>query len=161
MSEYDYSDLLEDEPQGQQNGGKLRKMLEDQLSANKKLTERLDRLESVGATATLLKEKGIDPAVIDIIPSEVDPKEWLEKYAGLFGVTKEVEEVDDAAPEGSANQGGEVDAELDAERAAMETLVGPDTGIPSNASADQIAKLKSFKTEEELLSYIQSGGAEA
>lgn len=161
MSGYNHSDAFDaDELDGQQTGGGLRKQLEDALAANKKLSERLDKIERQAPVEALLKEKGIDPAVSAMIPENADPEKWVEQYGKFLGA-----KVQEQSREGDLEQEQEpevppVDAALEQERQAMETLqeYGPGTGIPSTASQDQIAKLKSFDNEADLLAYIQSGG---
>lgn len=166
----DYSDLFEDDHEERQTGGGLRKQLEDALARVQKLEEanqQLVRKDSVGA---LLKEKGKDPAAVNLIPLDVDAKEWLDKNGHLLAdagkaTTKTSEnvppavETDDGEPP-AAPEVVEHDPALEEERQAMETLQEHSaTGIPSTATADQIQKLKSFDNEADLLKYIQSNGA--
>lgn len=158
----DYSDLFGgDGREEQQTGGGLRKQLEDALSRVQKLEEANQRLVRKDSVSALLKEKGKDPAAVDLIPLDVDAKEWLDKHAdflrdvGKPAPTVEVQtEETPAAPEVEAP-----DPALEEERQAMETLQEHSTtGIPSTATADQITKMKSFDNEADLLKYIQSGG---
>lgn len=153
--EYNYPDIFDGEGREEgQTGGGLRKQLEEALAANKKLSERLDKLERKAPAEELLKGKGINPQAVDLIPDGMDPKDWVEKYGHLFGGAQPNDE--DPEPEVEVH-----DPALDEERQALESVQQHEasTGIPSTASADQIEKLKSFESEADLLAYIQSGGA--
>ena len=105
---------------------------------------------------SLFAEKGLDPAATALVPKGEDPKEWLNKYGDFLAKAKREEP---KVEEPKAEAAPEVPDEHAEERAAMEQLQGAGTGIPSTATADPIAKMKSFETEAELLAYIQSNGA--
>lgn len=159
----DYSDVLDGDGFEQQESGKgLRAQIEKLVQKNNELMDRLNAKERGDTVASLLEEKGIDPAVSAMIPESEDPKAWVEKYGKFLGA--KVQEVTKDGGNLEQEQTPEVevhDAALEEERQAMETLqdLGPTTGIPSTASSDQIEKLKSFDNEADLLAYIQSNGA--
>lgn len=155
MSGYNYSNLdpYEDE---QETGSGLRKMLEDALKREKELVSRLDRLERQAPVQALLKEKGIDPKVAEIMPQDVDPSEWLDKYASLFGKPLDQAEVTDppevvVAPDLLAEQ-----------QAQAQMQPSGDAAGNTTQQQDPIQKLKSFTTEAEMLTFLnseRSGGA--
>lgn len=158
MSGYDYSDVLNDEFEDRQTGGGLRKLLEDALAENKKLSGRLDQLERKGSTETMLKEKGIDPAVAGMIPADADPEEWLSKFGHLVGGNKlDKENAQVAEPEVQVAPDPDVEAEQ-AARARMEQGAG--TGSASVQNQDPLAQLNSIQTEAEMLAFLdrQRGG---
>ena len=64
---------------GNSNGGGLRKQLEQLLEENKKLREAVEGGRREETVAGLLKAKGLDPAVSELIPSDADPAKWLEE----------------------------------------------------------------------------------
>ena len=153
-----YSEVFDGDGHETQTGGALRKQLEETLAANKRLTERLDRLEQKAPLEALFKEKGIDPAAIGLVPAGTDPKEWLEQNARFLKAVEPPmdKKVTPAEPEVEVAP----DPELEAERQQLEGLEGAgNTGIPSTATSDQIQKLQSFDNEADLLNYIQSGGS--
>lgn len=159
MSGYDnYSEIFDGDGHEEQSGGGLRKQLEEALSVNRKLTERLDRLEQKAPMEALFKEKGIDPAAVALVPAGAKPEEWLEQNARFLKGFEApgTDQQQQAAPEVQQHQ---EDPDLEAERRQIEDLEeAGETGIPSTATADQLQKLQSFDTEEELLAYIRSGG---
>lgn len=166
---YDDSDMFEDEGPGRQGGGSgLRKQLEDALSEIRNLRTELNQEKRAKALTDLFTEKGKDPAAIALVPEDADPKAWLEKNAAYLADAKKPEVLEQRQEQQqNGEQGHEAapevpDPALEEERMAMETLtgvVGEGTGIPSTASADPIAKMQSFQTEEELLAFIRSNGA--
>lgn len=104
------SDYYDDENDG--NGSNLVSDLRKQLD---QATKRANKLESeiadfrkqtrVSTLQAKITERGLDPRVAAIIPSDVeDVDTWLEQFGDLFGAK---------APE-AANDGGAVDEELDA-----------------------------------------------
>lgn len=169
MSGYDnYSDLFDGEGRERQDGGGLRKQLEEALAEIRSLRSELTSEKRTKTVTDLLAEKGKDPAAAALVPEGADPKEWLEKYGSFLADAKKEPAQEPSAGQPQGEQGGAapevpaVDPALEEERLAMETItgvVGAGTGIPSTASADPIAKMQSFQTEEELMAFIRSNGA--
>lgn len=155
VSGYDYSDVLDDNGR-EQGGGGLRKQLEEVLAMNKKLVDELTTERRGTSVNSLLKEKGIDPAVAQLVPEGTDPKEWLEKFGHLFlagGTKMDQEELPTPEVNSLAND------ELQAERELLEGINGvQDTGSPSTITLDSVEKLKSFTNEDDLMKFINSGG---
>jgi hypothetical protein len=71
------------------NGPKaLRDALKKQKEARSALEKELADLRKEKRTSTIesvVKEKGLDPKVAEIIPADADPAEWLEQYGDVFG----------------------------------------------------------------------------
>lgn len=162
MSGYnEYPDLFDAEGRERQDGGGLRKQLEEALGEIRTLRNELNSEKRTKTVTEFLKGKGKDPAAASLIPQDADPEKWFNDYGSLLADARKAEQVveetkgseetkDEAAPEVP-------DPALDQERMAMETLAGVQgTGIPSTATADPIQKIKSFETEEELLAFIRS-----
>jgi hypothetical protein len=139
--------------QAEQSGSGLRKQLEEVLAANKKLTERLDRLEKQPSTTALLESKGIDPAVAQIIPEDADPSEWLDKFGHLVGAKLDADVKVKPTPEENA----EPDPALLEEQAAWEAANGiAQTSGTTTQIADPLAKIESFTSKEEMLAFLAS-----
>ncbi len=158
MSGYDnYSDVLDNDGFGdRQSGGGLRKLLEDSLAENKKLNERLDKLERKDSVESLLKGKGIDPAVAGMIPVGKDPQEWLNEFGHLVGGNKLDQEDQSTKPEVQVAPDPDAEAE---QAAAARMNQGDGTGSAVVQDQDPFAKIASFETEAELLSFLnQQGG---
>lgn len=160
MSGYDYSDILDDDGRQEASpGGALRRQLEETLAANKKLTERLDALERKANLEPMLKEKGIDPAVAQIMPKDANPDEWLTQFGHLFRSAKgETLDAPSAAQQPNQNPTPE---EL-AEQQALQQMQGVvPTGDSVLATQDPIEKLKGFTNEADLIAFLQQGGMDA
>lgn len=168
MSGYNnYSDDLEDyEGESQtRGGGGLRKMLEETLAENKRLIGLLEGKERASDMTALFKEKGIDPAIAEIIPKDVDAKEWVEKYAHLLGVPKNTEsEESAAAPE--AQLADDNDPALVARReelaeeqkALAEMQEAAESGYPAAVTNDLLEKMEKIDSEDVLLEFFKSNG---
>lgn len=153
MSGYDYSDVLDDFDHEDQpsSGGGLRKLLEDQLERNKKLEERLNKLEQGQTVEALLKEKGINPAVKNLVPAGANVEEWLASYQQIHGVAQQEE----AAP----SPDDEINDQLEAERQALVRMQQDASSGSSVTRQDPFAQLEAASTEAELLALInQSKG---
>ncbi len=133
----------------QETGSGLRKQLEEALgeirSLRSELTEKA-RGESVDA---LLKEKGIDPAVKDIMPKDVNPAEWLDKYAPLFG--KRLDENDGQNPTPEVVVAPDMQAEQNAQ---VVMQPGNDATGGTTTQQDPYQQLAALKTEEEFLNFL-------
>jgi hypothetical protein len=66
----------------------LRDALKAQKAAKAAMEQELASLRAEKRKAdveVVIKTKGLDPKVAEIIPSDADPAEWLEKYGDVFG----------------------------------------------------------------------------
>lgn len=160
MSGYnEYSDLFDGDGRERQDGGGLRKQLEEALSEIRNLRNELTQEKRSKDLTSLLSEMGKDPAAAALVPEGVNPKEWLAAN-GKFLADAKVDEPKAEERKEEASAPEVPDPALLEEQAAFETMTGlVGTGIPSTATADPIAKMQSFQTEEELLAYIRSNGA--
>lgn len=146
-------------------GGGLRAQLEKVLESNKSLMDKLAKYEEQerGQSAEqVLKDKGLDPAIKELIPADTDPKEWVEKYAHLLGVKPDKSKAEDEDnhddPEIVAPE--EEDAALIAERVAQAQIQGAaDAGSPAHLTGDVLERMDKITSEEELLKFFQSNGA--
>lgn len=169
MSGYNnYSDdyELENEEQSRGGGG-LRKMLEEALAENKKLLNKLNEQERGKSTAALLKEKGLDPAIAEIIPEGTEPKEWVEKYAHLLGVPDntpsdepaadpELQLSDDSDPALVARQ-----QELANEQAALAAMQdAAEAGYPPEVGNDLMERMNKIDNEADFLQFLRENGAQ-
>lgn len=158
----DYFDENED---GQRGGGGLRKMLEETLAENKRLIQKLEERERGTSTAALLKEKGLDPAIAELIPNGEDAKAWVEKYAHLLGVPQNTEDhTPAAAPE--VQLADDTDPALIAERqrlaaerqARADMQDAAESGVPA-VQQDLLNQMDKITSEEELMKFFQQNGA--
>jgi hypothetical protein len=161
VSGYNYSNS-DDDFVGQDNGGSgLRKMLEQVLEENKKLRELVEGDKRQATVTDLLKSKGLDPAIAELIPEGQEPKEWLEKYAHLLGV-KEAPELLEDAPGSPPEVIGIVqdDPALDNEREALAAMLeAEETGSPASVSPELLNQMDKIQTEEELMKFFADNGA--
>jgi hypothetical protein len=163
------SDSFDDNGYGQERqesgGGGLRKQLEEVLADNKRLLKLLgDRVEK--DTDALLKDKGLDPAIKELIPEGADASEWVEKYAHLLGVKKDDTKEQAKADEGSDDGGPEIvapedeDPAIAVEREALSRIQGAaDAGSPAHLTGDVLERMERIDNEEELMKFFGSNGA--
>lgn len=165
MSGYNWSDESDfDNEGGSQGGGGLRKLLEQTLEENKKLREAIEGKEREKSTAALLKDKGLDPAIAELIPEDTDAKAWVEKYAHLLGVPQntptpenekavepEVHLSDDSDPAIVARR-----EELAAERKALADMQeAAESGLPASVHNDLVQQMNKIDSEEQLLKFFE------
>lgn len=152
----------DDEFDRQSSGGGLRKQLEEALGEIRSLRQALDGDKRQKTATDLLKDKGIDPAVAELIPADADPKEWVEKYAPLLGakgteVTNLKPQAEATAPE--VLMAPDDDPALVAEREALEAMRdAQESGSQATVSNDLIEKMGKINTEEELLAFFRTNG---
>lgn len=164
MSGYYNQPESEGEQPEENTGRGLRKQLEEVLAANKKMAERLERLERGTSPTDVLKGAGLDPALVAIIPPDADPKEWVEKYAHLLGA-KEVEseqreEQPEEQPEVQSQAPEDEDPAVTLEREAVEAMQGArQDGSPSVITSDVIERMNKIDNEADLMRFINSNGA--
>lgn len=151
------SDDFENEVGGN-NGGGLRKMLEETLAENKKLLAKLESKERENSTADVLKGKGLDPAIAELIPADMDPSLWVEKYAHLLGVPANTPATEPAAdPE--MQLADDTDPALVAEREALAAMQNAaESGSPA-VSSDVMERMNKINSEQDLLEFFRTNGA--
>lgn len=154
---------FENEAQSQ-GGGSFRKLLEESLAENKKLRAAIEGNARGQSTAALLKDKGLDPAIAELIPEGQDAGEWVTKYAHLLGVPAntetnepvvepDVQVSDDADPAIVARR-----EELAAERAALESMSdAAASGSPAVQSA-LLEQMDKITSEDELIKFFNANG---
>lgn len=166
MSGYNnQSDSFDDNGYGQERqesgGGGLRRQLEEALAELKEFRAR-EAKRDAKETEALLKDKGLDPAVKELIPEGADPSEWIEKYSHLLGAKGTEKDVkpapSDESPEIVAPV--EEDPALVAEREALAQMQGAaDSGSQSHLTGDVLERMNKIDSEEELLKFFNSNGA--
>lgn len=150
---------------GSQGGGGLRKMLEETLAQNKVLIQKLEQRERGTDTAALLKDKGIDPAIAEIIPPNEDPVAWVEKHGHLFGVHEKRDDERQTDPDVQipADDDPAViarKAELAAEQKALADMQdAAESGLPASVHDDLVNRMNKIESEEELLKFFAENGA--
>lgn len=145
----------DEEPQGDTGKG-LRAQLEQVLAELAELKK-----ASKPKAADVLKDNGLDPALEAIIPTDEDPKEWVEKYAHLLGVKpkeqSEEKKVEEEPLEVFMQE--DEDPALTLEREAIESMHGAQqAGSPSIVQSDVLEKMNAINSEEELLKFFQNNG---
>lgn len=153
-----YNQSDPDEYESGSSGGGLRKQLEDALAEIKSLRKEVNEGRRTDTVTDLLKDKGIDPAVKDIIPPDVNPEEWVEKYAHLLGAKPKVEILGEEVQTDPETL-GTPDPAVEAERKAREQMEEAEaSGSPSVVSSDVIERMQAITSEEELLRFFSANG---
>lgn len=151
MSGYYNQSEPDDEIVGSSGGG-LRKQLEEVLAENKRLLERLNKQDAKD-TASLLKDKGLDPAIAELIPPDTDPAQWVEKYAHLLGVPQNTPDPTPAA-EPEAQLADDSDDALVLERQALAAMQDAQESGSSPVFSDAMERLGKVNSEAELMALI-------
>lgn len=141
-------------------GGGLRRQLEETLAEVKELRKQLSEKQAQDTDA-LLKDKGLDPAIKELIPEGADASEWIDKYAHLLGV-KGTERDLAPAPSDDPEIVAPVDDDpaLVAEREALAEIQGAaDAGSQSHLTGDVLERMNKIDSEEELMKFFNSNGA--
>lgn len=168
MSGYNnQSSSFDDDGYGQERqdgttGGGLRKALEDALDKLEKTRQELEAYKRGDSVEQVLKDKGLDPAVKELIPADANPSEWIDKYSHLLGAKGTEREVkpapSDESPEIVAPV--EEDPALVAEREALAQIQGAaDAGSQSALMGDVLERMNKIDSEEELMKFFGSNGA--
>lgn len=156
---------------GSQGGGGLRKMLEETLAENKRLVKMLEdqgKEQREESTAALLKAKGLDPAIAELIPEGTDAKAWVDKYAHLLGVPQNTPPLEsEKAVEPEVHLSDDTDpaivarrAELAAEQKALADMQeAAQAGISASVHDDLVSKMDKLDSEEDLLKFFRENGA--
>lgn len=153
----------DDEFDRQNNSGSgLRKQLEEALGEIRSLRDALDGDKRQKTASDLLKDKGIDPAVVELIPKDADPKEWVEKYAHLLGAKGSEDpnlKTQSAVTAPEIQVATDDDPALVAEREALEAMRdAQESGSQATVSTDLIDKMNKINTEDELLAFFRTNG---
>jgi hypothetical protein len=156
------SDSFDDfERQEHGGGGGLRRQLEETLAEVKELRKQLNQREAKDTDA-LFKDKGLDPALKELIPEGAEPSEWIDKYAHLLGVKGKER---DSAPADSLDDPEivapvEDDPALVAEREALAQINGAaDAGSSAHITGDVLERMNKIDSEDELMKFFNSNGA--
>lgn len=159
MSGY-YSSDPDDFEGGQNNsGGGLRKQLEEALGEIRSLRQKLEGDSRKKTVTDLLKDKGLDPAVQELIPSDTDPNEWIEKYAHLLGAQAPEKLEEAPVTEPKIQVAPDDDPALVAEREALAAMQGAaESGHQAVISNDLLEGMDKINTEEELISFFKKNG---
>lgn len=167
MSGYNnQSDSFDDNGYGNErqeggNGGGLRRQLEEALADAKALRKQLADRQTKDAEV-LLKDKGLDPAVKELIPEGADPSEWIEKYAHLLGVKSAEKKEEERAPGDNPEivALADEDPAITAEREALAQIQGAaDAGSPAHLTGDVLERMERIDNEDELMKFFGSNGA--
>lgn len=157
MSGYNYSD-----PDEGNTGSGLRKQLEEALGEIRSLRAQIDGDKRQDTVSALLKEKGLDPAVAGLIPSDADPAKWLEEKGHLLGVKPKEEkpQMEGEQPNPVIQMAPDDDPALVAEREALAAIrEAAESGSQSPVNASLLEEMDKINTEEELLKFFQRNGA--
>lgn len=114
------------------------------------------------SAAEVLKGKGIDPALAELIPPDTTAEAWAEKYGPLLGVKPSggQEEPSDEQPEVVQQAPEEEDPAVRAEREAVEAMQGAQQdGSPSVITKDAIERMSKINSEEEFMKFLANPGA--
>lgn len=152
---YNQSDSA-NEYEADNTGSGLRKQLEKALDEIALLKNAQQK-----TTATdVLKDAGIDPALADLVPKDVDPKEWVAQYGPLLGSRPKNLEDDPAPAAEHVEVPLEEDIAITAEREARAAMNGAaDSGSASVYSTDVMERMDKIGSEEELMKFFNSNGA--
>jgi len=143
-------------------GGGLRKQLEQALAKIDKLQRDIDGQKQADTAVQVLKDKGLDPAIRELIPEDQDPKEWVEKYAHLLGTKTKASSEDSSTddPDDVAQVQEDEDPAITLEREALSQIQGAaDAGSPAHLTGDVLERMDKISSEDELMAFFQSNGA--
>lgn len=151
---------------GSHGGGGLRKLLEEALAENKKLVARLERDDREKSAAAVLEDKGLDPALVALIPEGMTADEYVEKFGHLLGVkSANGEQKQLSEPEIQAQNLNEEDAavaarreELAAEQAARDAMQDAQEGGSPAVQSDLIDAMNKCQSVEELEAFFRKSG---
>lgn len=146
----------DEEPQGNTGSG-LRKQLEQVLAELAEL-----KAATKPKAADVLKDNKLDPALEALIPENMDPKDWVEKYAHLLGVKPEEpsgEKVEEVSTEVIMQSPEDEDPAITLEREAIQRMQNAQqSGSPSIVTTDVLEQLKATNSEAELMAFFKANG---
>ena len=104
-------------------------------------------------------DKGIDPAVIQLVPDGVDPVEWVEKNSHLLGA-KDTQQAETVIDQPDVQVAPDDDPALVNEREALAAMqdaqaTGSQSAVVTN---DLIEQMNKVTTEDELLALFKANG---
>lgn len=161
MSGYNYTQNSDDDFVQDNSGGGLRKMLEQVLEENKKLREAVEGKERAKTVTELLKGKGLDPAIAELVPEGVDPAKWLDEKAHLFGIKQEVELLENApVSQPEVRSAVQDDPAILAEQEALAAMQDAEgSGYPASASPQLLDEMNKINDEASLIKFFNEHGA--
>lgn len=160
MAQYDEYD--EESMSGSELIKHLRKQIKELSSALDERDEQLDELYDtvrVNDIATALEESGVNPALAEYVPDDVedmdDLYEWLDANADVFGIEAIEDDGESYDDEGYAE--GEFDVEYDPElvQAAENMARLTDGGIDPSVGASVEDMINSASSPEELTAILR------
>jgi hypothetical protein len=141
-------------------GGGLRKQLEDALAEIKKLRQDMTQDKRTESAEALLKGKGLDPALKDLIPDDMEPQQWVEKYAHLLGVKPGADASGQPGEEPQVVAPVEDDPAVVAERQALADIHGAAaSGQPATVTSDVLERMSKIQDPDELMEFFRTEGA--
>ena len=156
--EFDFEDEGEEtQPTRGRNDDVLKKVRRAERAKDKQLKELQAELESLrkfqreATVSKVLSEKGINPKIAALIPSDMEPtpealNSWLEQYGDVFGVAQQ--------PQQQANINPNDLAALRQIDAVTSNAISPDD------VNDSFSTINNAQSREELLEFLYSQGAE-
>lgn len=163
MSGYNYNQSDPD-GYGDNSGGGLRKQLEEALGEIRSLREQIDGQQRQRTVTALLKDKGLDPAISELIPADADPAKWIEEKGHLLGVqpAKTSENAAEAVQPGTEPElhvAVQDDPAIVAEREALADMqAAHEDGSQATVSSDLFEKMDKIQSEDELMAFFRSNG---
>lgn len=169
---YNYDSEPDDREVAGSGGSGLRSQLEEALTELREL--KAERRQAAAADA--LRSKGIDPALVALIPKDADPNAWADQYATLTGggrstaagaeeaVSEREEEPQEPEVQGPpppATGDPVVNEQVEREREAREAMLAAQQSgqLPETVINSQMEQLKGVKSEAEFLALIREAQA--
>lgn len=156
--EFDFEDEGEETTtRGRNSDDVLKKVRRAERAKDKQLKELQAELESLrkfqreATVSKVLQEKGINPKIAALIPSDMEPTQealnsWLEQYGDVFGVAQQ--------PQQQVNVNPNDLAALRQIDAVTSNAISPDD------VNDSFSLINNAQSREELLEFLYSQGAE-
>ena len=139
----------------------LRKQLKEKAATEKALAEKVaefEKRERIRNVASVLSEKGVNPKVAKLVPSDVGEDEesvgkWLNDFGDVFGIKQNT-------TEGATEQVSTVDT--DTQQATQRMMQTTATGKPPTSGyQEQLSKLQNAPVEDVLKMIAEAKGAAA
>ena len=141
----------------------LREAYDKLKSENGELKKELSSLSKTVRTstvATVLKEKGLDPKVADLIPSDVEPTvdavgKWLEQYGALFTPTAQ-----GGAEGGQSDQSADGSLIPEADQRELARIEGTVQGgeVASDTATAISQRIANAQSSDEVLAIMAEAG---
>lgn len=143
----------------------LREKAESDSATIKELRAELQKIKDAQRTtgvADLLKSKGLDPIVADLVPKDVEATPealdaWYAKYGKAFASTSAGSDEADGDGDGSDDSAAGSTIPEGEQDALQDLLTSTQQRVSPQASADLQRKLQNAQTLEELLAVTQQG----